>query len=205
MNSPSESFSFLATQVEFLVSYFPLEATAHRDADLGLNQQVDRAELRDESKVAEMQMQDLEKEYGTQTGGANCFDSCILAWKILRCLERGSLFSRPLNCTPESLGGGEPAIHTPESEGRGSPEQVSSRSCPLWDGVGPGRHSGFRVPLRCGRQHASLLCFVWQRGTWLPSNPAAGKAQTSVLSSMQDGILFIIPNISAKRKMIWCV
>lgn len=139
-------------------------------------------------------MQDLEKEYGTQTGSANCFDRCILAWKILRCLEHGSLFSRPLNCTPESLGGGEPAIHTLESEGRGSPEQVSSRSCPLWGGVGLGRQSGFRVPLRCGRQHASLLCFVWQRGTRLPSNPAAGKAQTSVLSSMQDGILFIIPN-----------
>lgn len=152
----------------------------------------------------------LKREYRTQTGSADCFDSCILAWKILRCLEQGSLFSRPLNCISKSLDGHEPrepAVHTLESEG-GEGARSRLPAGPVHCGMvlgWAGRVRGFQVPLRCGCQHASLPCFLWQWGIWLPSNPAIGKAQTSVLSSLQDRILFIIPNLSAKSKMIWCV
>lgn len=88
--------------MEFLVSYFPLETTAHRDGDLEPKQQVQWAE---QWELAEMQMQNLKRECRTKTGSTNCFYSCILT---SGCLVQGSLFSRLLNCIPKSSDGHEP-------------------------------------------------------------------------------------------------
>lgn len=104
--------------MEFLLSYFPLETTAHRDADLGPKQQVQWAAQWEKLELAERQMQNLKKECRTQTGSANCFYSCILASE---CLVQGSLFSRLLNCIPKSSDEPwEPATHTLGVKGRGA-------------------------------------------------------------------------------------
>lgn len=78
--------------MEFLVSYFPLETTAH--GDLEPKQQVLQAEQWEKLELAEMQMQILKRECRTQTGSAHCFYSCVLA---SGCLVQGSIFSRLLN------------------------------------------------------------------------------------------------------------
>lgn len=157
-----------------------------------------------------MQTRNVRREYRTQTGSANCFDSCILAWKILRRLEADSLFFLDIELPTKifrwlwttqaccaSLGEWR-------AEGARCGLAAGTVCCRMVSGWA-GRVSGFQVPLRCRRQHTSLPCFLWQWRTSLPSNPAAGKAQTSVLSSLQVGVLFIIPNLSAKSKMTWCV
>lgn len=180
--------------MEFLVSYFPLETTAHRNGDLEPKQQVQWAVQREMLKLAEMQMQNLRRECRTQTGSADCFYSCILA---SGCVVQGSLFSRLLNCMSKYSGGHEPwepAMNTLEMKGRRSLEQVASRSWSLRDALGPGwQRNDFQLPMRCpGRHRESLPCFLWHQEF---DCPAAGKAQTSVLSSLQDEI----PNLSAKR------
>lgn len=85
-------------------------------------------------------------------------------------------------------------MDTLEVKGRGSLEQVASRSWSLQDALGPGRQrNDFQLHMRCpGRHRESLPCFLWHQEF---DCPAAGKAQTSVLSSSQDEI----PNLSAKR------
>lgn len=181
----------------FLVSYFPLETTAHRDGDLEPKQQVQQAEQWEKLKLAEMQMQNLKRECRTQTGSTNCFYSCILT---SGCLAQDSLFSRLLNCIPKSSDGHEPWEHTLGVKGRGSLEQVASRSWYLWDALGLGRQrNDFQLPMRCpGGHHKNLPCFLWHQEF---DCPAAGKAQTSVLSSSQDEV----PNLSAKSRIIWWV
>lgn len=80
----------------------PLGGSGRQSCRLGLNQQVEWAGLWNQTSA--MLTQDLQSEHRTQTGSADCFDSCILALKILRCLEQGSLFSRPVNHKAKTSG-----------------------------------------------------------------------------------------------------
>lgn len=68
-----------------------------------------------------------------------------------------------------------PSIPWRVSEGRGSPEQVASRSCPLWDGAGLGRQS-----------------------EWLPSAPAMWmSAHELTVLSLAAG------NLTAQQPSCW--